>query len=316
MRNPGSIALFAMCIFARTPAQTQSNPGPAAPEIPVAARNPSPAPIAGAASDASGFHRLGAEYRPKPWDNLGSNLAWSLIGWPLAAHTAAGVSTWLLLDQGVDAAGLRVARRQDATWNGIANGPGLIVGSFAPMLLPASLYFLSDRGSATGAVALQSVGIAFLYNNALKAATGRRPPEPDVPDPEGLAHGFRFGFLEGGLFNGWPSGHAMTNSSLAAGMASYHRDMPWAVPLSLAYSAYIGSCVTFGARGGIHWVSESVAGVLMGYAIGWTVGSSYLRNRLAMGAKLPAVSFHPVLGEAVGLGMTARLPIKLLRPPR
>lgn len=277
------LAILAQALFAQTP-----------PPIPAASDIPPPA----------------GEYRPKPWDNLGRNLAWSLIGpVPLAAHATATASTWLLLDQGVDAAGLRVASRQDPAWNGIANAPGLIVGSFAPMILPASLYFFSDRGSATGAVALQAVGIAFLYNNALKAATGRRPPESDHPDPDGLAHGFRFGFLKGGLFNGWPSGHAMTNSSLAAGMASYHRDRPWAVPLSLAYSAYVGSCVTFGAQGDIHWVSESVAGVLMGYAIGWTVGSSYRRDRSARDAGPPAFSFRPVLGEAIGLAATARLPL-------
>lgn len=247
-------------------------------------------------------------FRPKPWDNLGGNLAWSLFGWPLAAHAAGAASTWVLLDHGVDAAGLRMARRQSPMLDWTVYGPGLLVGSFAPIILPSSMYFLSDRGSATGAVALQSVGIAFLYNNALKAATGRKPPVSEAPDPEGLAHGFQFGFLRGGLFNGWPSGHAMTNASLAAGIASYHRDTPWAVPVSLAYSAYIGGCVTFGAQGDIHWVSDTVAGMLMGYAIGWTVGSSFFRDRLAMGAKPPAVSFHPLMGEAVGMGVTAPLP--------
>jgi hypothetical protein len=91
-------------------------------------------------------------------------------------------------------------------------------------------------------------------------------------------------------------------------LASYHRDTPWAVPVSLAYSAYIGGCVTLGAQGDIHWVSDTVAGLLMGYAIGWTVGSSFYRDRVAKGAKPPAVSFHPLMGEAVGLGVTAPLP--------
>lgn len=249
-----------------------------------------------------------ASYRPKPWDNLGSNMAWSVIGWPLALHVTAGASTWLLLEQGVDAAGLRVARRQDPVWSGIATTPGLLVGSFAPLILPASLYFFSDRWTATGAVAIQAVGIAFLYNNVLKGATGRKPPESDHPDPEALAHGFRFGFLRGGLFNGWPSGHAMSNAALTAGIASYHRESPWVVPAALAYSAYIGGCVTFGAQGDIHWVSESLAGVLMGWGIGWTVGSGYLRDRNA-GTRPPRLSIHPMAGEAVGLLAVARIPL-------
>jgi hypothetical protein len=60
---------------------------------------------------------------------------------------------------------------------------------------------------------MQAAGLAFLYNNILKAVTGRLPPETGHGDPETQARTFQFGFLEGGLFNGWPSGHMMTNSS-------------------------------------------------------------------------------------------------------
>lgn len=224
----------------------------------------------------------------------------------MALHASAASATWFLYDRGADAAGLRIASRQDPLWNGLSTGPGLLASSFAPIVLPASLYFFSDRWTATGAVAMQSVGIAFLYNNVLKAATGRRPPESDHPDPEALARGFRFGFLRGGVFNGWPSGHAMTNAALASGIASYHRDSPWAAPSALAYSAYVGTCVVLGARGDIHWVSEGVAGVLMGLGIGWTVGEGYRRDRAGKSAD-PGISFFPVIGEAVGLRAAARL---------
>src|SRR5687767_10272427 len=69
-------------------------------------------------------------YRPKPWDNLGRNMAESVFGWPMALHVTGVGSTWLLLDQGIDAAGLRMAARQDPLWNRITTTPGLLVSSF------------------------------------------------------------------------------------------------------------------------------------------------------------------------------------------
>lgn len=172
----------------------------------------------------------GPAYRPTPFDNLGSHLASSVVGWPLGLHLAAAGSTWLLLEGGVDAAGLRVASRQDPLWSGLATAPGLLASSFAPFILPPSLYFLSEKGRATGAVAIQSVGVGFLCNNVLKAVTGRVPPDSDHGDADRLAEVLRFGFLRGGLFDGWPSGHAMTSTTLAMALASYHRDVPWPCP--------------------------------------------------------------------------------------
>lgn len=222
-----------------------------------------------------------ATHAARPWDHLGTNMARSVTGWPLALHAAGGLSTWSLINAGTDAHVLRAASRQDRTTNALIAGPGLMTGTFAPVLLPLSLYVFADdtEWKSTGAVAMQAVGVSFLYNNILKGITGRPPPDAGHPDVDAHAREFRFGFLRGGVFHGWPSGHTMVNTALATSMASYHRDTPWALPAALAYSGYIGTSMVLGNRGEIHWLTDATAGFLMGVGIGWVVGDGYYRAR-------------------------------------
>lgn len=208
-------------------------------------------------------------------------MARSVTGWPLALHAAGGLSTWALIASGADARVLGAAARQDRVANALVAAPGLMTGTLAPVLLPASLYFFAeDEGwKSTGAVAMQAVGVSFLYNNILKSLTGRPPPDASRSDARAHAEEFRFGFLRGGVFHGWPSGHTMVNTALAASIASYHRDTPWALPAALAYSGYIGTSMVLGDRGEIHWLTDATAGFLMGVGIGWVVGDGYYRAR-------------------------------------
>lgn len=217
----------------------------------------------------------------RPLDHLGTNLKRTVTGWPLALHLAGGASTAALVSTGTDAHVLRAASRHDRVANALITGPGLMTGTLAPVLLPTSLYvFADDEGwKSTGAVGMQAVGISFLYNNILKSVTGRPPPDASRADRRAHAQEFRFGFLRGGVFHGWPSGHTMVNTALATSLASYHRDTPWALPAALAYSGYIGTSMVLGNRGEIHWLTDATAGFLMGAGIGWVVGDSYYRAR-------------------------------------
>jgi membrane-associated phospholipid phosphatase len=248
--------------------------------------------------------------RPTPFHRLGSHMVESLVGWPTAAHGLAVASTWGLLESGADAAVYRSARDMDAFLNGVLFYPPLLAGTIAPLLLPAGLYWLPDDPglAGAGAAGMQAAGIAFLYKNILKAVTGRLPPESDHPDPESQAHGFRFGFLRGGLFNGWPSGHMMVNSSLAASLAAYRPELAWLRWSALAYAASVGAAVTWGARGDIHWISDTVAGGLMGGAIGWTVGSGFRNSAAGSAARATGFSLHPVAGDR--WGMLARFQLR------
>lgn len=248
--------------------------------------------------------------KPSPFHRLGPHMLESLVGWPLVAHGLAAASTWGLLESGADAAVYRSARDMDPVLNGALFYPPLLAGSFAPLLLPAGLFWLPDDPGLVGAGAagMQAVGIAFLYNNILKAVTGRLPPETDHPDPAGQARSFKFGFLRGGLFNGWPSGHMMTNSTLAASLAAYRPDLAWLRWSALAYAAAVGAAVTWGARGDIHWISDTVAGGLMGGAIGWTVGAGFRNSASGAAARETGFSLHPVAGERWGVLARIALP--------
>lgn len=220
-----------------------------------------------------------------PFDHLGSNMVRTVTGWPLALHAAGGLSTWSLVSSGADARVLREVSQHNRVTNAVVAGPGLMTGTLAPLVVPLSLYYLPDdpEWRTTGAVAMQAVGLSFAYNNLLKALTGRPPPDASQPNLQSHSEEFRFGFLRGGVFHGWPSGHTMVNTALATSIASYHRETVWAVPAALAYSTYVGTSMVLGDRGEIHWLSDATAGFLMGVGIGWMVGDGFHKARKGAG---------------------------------
>lgn len=249
---------------------------------------------------------------PSPLDSLGTNLLRSAVGWTTVLHVTGSVATWGMVKTGTDARFQRMASRQDETPNAIASAPGMLTGTFAPVLLSAGLYFLPDDPEIRtgGAAAMQAVGISFLYNNALKAVTGRVPPRADDPDPQARSGEFHFGFLEEGVFYGWPSGHTMVNTAMATSLYAVYRDKAWALPAAVGYSAWIGTSMVYGGRGSVHWASEAVAGWLMGAGIGWVVGDSYYRagapHRTGEPATPASLTLEPLLGEAVGMRLGYR----------
>jgi len=244
---------------------------------------------------------------PTPLDGLGSNMLRSAVGWTTALHVTGSVATWWMVRQGTDAQVQRLASRQDELSNGLATTPGLLSGTLTPVLLSSGLYFLADdrQVRTSGAAAMQAVGISFLYNNVLKAVTGRVPPRADDPNPRARSGEFHFGLFKEGVFYGWPSGHTMVNTAMATSLYAVNRDKAWALPAAVAYSAWIGSSMVFGGRGNIHCGSEAVAGWLMGAGIGWVVGDSYYRAGKPRLAETPttlsALSLEPLVGEDLGM---------------
>ena len=91
------------------------------------------------------------------------------------------------------------------------------------MPLAVPLWMMRSDATRTrdgGMAAAQAVLVSFAATNLLKAVTGRLPPDAETPhDVDRRSRRFRFGFLPGGgVFHGWPSGHAMTNMALAASL--------------------------------------------------------------------------------------------------
>jgi hypothetical protein len=73
----------------------------------------------------------------------------SLIGWPLLLHGSVAASTWILLERGVDGGVLADASAQDPVLNGALFFPPLLLNTFSPVVLPASLYWLAGAGAAS-----------------------------------------------------------------------------------------------------------------------------------------------------------------------
>jgi membrane-associated phospholipid phosphatase len=203
----------------------------------------------------------------------GRNLWW---------HASAIALTMVIVASGGDWAYYRWTRAEVLT---AAALPALALGMLMPVL--GSLVILlagvaaRNRRLITTAWALgQAVLLALLITSCYKAATGRRPPPfgghfAALP-LNGAAltdssHGFQFGFLRGGIFWGWPSGHTTVAFSMSLCLATLYPRNKVVVVGAWLYAFYIG----LGVSVTIHWLSEFVAGALIGSVIGMAVGHSF-----------------------------------------
>lgn len=230
-----------------------------------------------------------------PFDHLGHNMLLSAFGWPLGFHMLGGALTYRLSMEDKDLMVARFAARQNEVAFGIAFTPGMAMGTFFPFLVPGYMYFISSNKALnnTGAVAAQATAVAFLYNNILKAISGRAHPDAENNNGE-LSRDFKWGFGRRGVFYGWPSGHSMTNASLAMSIASYNRDKPLVVAGCGLYAGYIATSMVLGAKGEAHWFSDAVAGTLMGASIGWYIGSVFYKDKVGEKAEPSRVAIAPL----------------------
>ena len=147
------------------------------------------------------------------------------------------------------------------------------IGMFMPVLLPLVLivpgFILSSIPiSRTGWAIGQAELIGSLISSAYKAVTGRVHPAHELgPD---ISHVFRFGFLRGGVFWGWPSSHTTIAFAMAAVVFTLFPRHRWLGAIAFAYAFYIG----IGVSVTIHWYSDFVAGAIIGTSIGIVVGRS------------------------------------------
>ena len=228
-----------------------------------------------------------------PFDHLGHNMLLSAFGWPLGFHMLGGALTYKFSMENNDLMVARFAARQDQLVYGIAFTPGMMMGTFFPILVPGYMYFISDNRALnnTGAVAVQATAVAFLYNNILKAISGREHPDAELNSGE-RSRDFKWGFFRRGVFYGWPSGHSMTNAAMAMSIASYNRDKPLVVAGCALYAGYIATSMVLGAKGEAHWFSDAVAGTLMGASIGWYIGSVFYKEKVGEKQTPPKVRRH------------------------
>ncbi|MBI5220318.1 MAG: phosphatase PAP2 family protein [Candidatus Liptonbacteria bacterium] len=158
--------------------------------------------------------------------------------------------------------------------------PAVIVGGLLPYFAPLLLYILgktkkSPRLRNAAAALVQAEFIGYLISIAYKALTGRAGPphffSSAILDTSRIFH---WGFLEGGVFWGWPSSHTTVAFAGAMALFMLYSDKKWVRYLCLAYALYIGLSVSFT----IHWFSDFVAGAIMGTVVGVTVGRSFKKQ--------------------------------------
>jgi membrane-associated phospholipid phosphatase len=157
---------------------------------------------------------------------------------------------------------------------GFAPIGGFIIPVLVPIILLLVGAFHSDtRISVYGWALGQAAFLGWLISSTYKAFTGRIQPNVHDLLTNG-SHGFQFGFLEHGIFWGWPSSHTTVAFAVAfAFVVLTPKKYALARYAALALALYVGIGVSLS----IHWFSEFVAGAIIGSVIGNAVGKEWKR---------------------------------------
>jgi membrane-associated phospholipid phosphatase len=139
----------------------------------------------------------------------------------------------------------------------------------------AALDGSDPRRSRTGYAALEAGGTALLAATGLKYAFGRARPENEAGN-----RAFKPFSITGG-YDSLPSGHTILSWAVATPFAEEY-DAPWLYGL-----AAITNLARVGSRE--HWVSDTVAGSVLGYAI----GRVFWESARAPQKGAPRVLIHP-----------------------
>jgi membrane-associated phospholipid phosphatase len=213
------------------------------------------------------FHDMGRNLAGAVAYNYGINFA------------GAGLGTWVFIETGIDWNWRNIV--YDQRWLSNCGRPGLFVGYIVPGLTPVVVYaagrFMDDKKLLIAGLALtQSLLLTLAIQTPLKMITGRATPglldglgytrDQSTDDFSG-----RFDWFNANFIAGWPSGHTANAFAAAATISELYKDHIWLKVGAYTYAALIG----FGVTLDVHWASEALAGALMGYAIGKTVGKSF-----------------------------------------
>ncbi|MBN2542562.1 phosphatase PAP2 family protein [bacterium] len=191
-------------------------------------------------------------------------------------HALAITSTYGIIQSGFDWEYYQFMREHKGI--AYAGFPSVIVGGLVPLTIPLGLYFygksrdddeLRLTAMALGQAAIMGLGISSIY----KAFTVRKPPEvlEENDELEDYSDDFKFGFLNRGVFDGWPSGHTTTAFAMAVTLAELYPDNNAVKISAYLYAFFVG----LGISTNIHWFSDFTTGALIGYSIGKIVGEGF-----------------------------------------
>ena len=233
------------------------------------------------------FHNIG-------WNTLNSftyNYGMNFIG--------AGLGTWAFIETGIDWKWRNIAYNN--TWLSDLGRPGLYVGYAVPVLAPILTYTLGrftndEKLQITGMALVQTLILSLAIQTPLKMVTGRALPgivtELDhTRNPRTDNFSNEFNLFNMNPIGGWPSGHTLNSFSAAATISEIYYENIWLKVGVFSYAALI----SFGVTLDVHWASEALAGALIGYAIGSSVGKNYkklLENKTNKNLIVNNVSFY------------------------
>jgi membrane-associated phospholipid phosphatase len=215
------------------------------------------------------FHNIGWNTLHSVTNNYGFNFA------------GAGLGTWAFIETGFDWEWRNMAYKN--TWVSALGIPSVYIGYIIPGITPMAMCItgrlISDEKLQMTALALtQSLLLTIGIQSVFKMTTGRASPgiitrfdhikNSREDDFSGDFNWFNMNFIAG-----WPSGHTANAFSAAATIAEIYRDNIFVQAGVYTYAVLMG----LGVSVSVHWASEVVAGALIGYAIGKTVGNSYVK---------------------------------------
>lgn len=267
-------------------------------------------PLSAAAEGPPETPPASAPSRPNPFTHLPQHFLQSFYGYKLAFQISAVGSTAFFIGTGAD--GNIYSSYTSGQSDGLA-APAYWIGFLMAPVVGGAMYLVSEKNGdndlyLASMAGLQAAVIALGYTTLIKFFTGRPAPgEFSALDVYEQSRYWRPGFGRGGVYNGWPSGHAMGAAAFTSAIATYYDSTALWIAASLT-TAYIAWGMTAGTRGTEHWFSDIVAGTLIGYSIGSTVGEEFQKHRVGAPENPKTAGFHPHFSPVVvegGLGVRA-----------
>jgi len=198
------------------------------------------------------------------FSTLPRNIAGCFKGWILLWHVIAIVLTIIFVTSGLDWIYFLDTRSPVLrSWA----FPAVRIGGELPLVLPLVLLLFgillrSGKTLSISFAVAQSVILGSLISSTYKAFTGRiHPPRSTQSD---LSHFFRFGFLRGGVFWGWPSSHTTIAFAMATTIFVLLPRQRAIGFLAIIYAFYVG----LGVSVTIHWFSDFIIGTIIGIVVG------------------------------------------------
>lgn len=233
---------------------------------------------------------------PTPIDDVPTDLEDTFSGPNLLYFAGMGLSTVGMVTSGVD----RVARDtfdhhvDMKGGNDVANVCGYLVpGVVTPSIWVVGLAMHDRTLAGAGSAVIESIIVTVTTMGALKIGTGRVWPVAE----DGIDHSMDFRPFHHGI-GAWPSGHTATTTTITAALTAYYPEHWWIPAIGYPFAAALGLGMM---DRNSHWASDALAGMLLGQAVGFTIGRNFRRRVRGVAGTADSLVVAPL---ANGAGLT------------